>query len=212
MKTKLYHNGCSAVAGLCAAVMLVVVAGCQRDVRLADSKLRDVEVKTVQQYGLTLDKEASPKQVAFVLLHAMYQDFRAKDASARSKALDVQFEVCAADEIVAAARSNLKRKEVIYNLVYRWTPTVSYYIDSFPTTWDETEKHLTQSRIKPAKFSASGANMCEVVLPVEGAGKSNAVVSMLLIQDKGYWRVFQVGCIPGKLRSTKVAANKISKG
>lgn len=179
-----------------AIAMLLAASGCQRDVRLAGRKLRDVEVKTVEYYGITLDQQASPKDVAYVLLRAMREDFQAKDTAARDAALDIQFDICAADEIVSAARSSLTRREVLYRLVHRWTPTIAYYLDSFPTTREQTNSRLEQTRIRPAKFSSAEANMCEVLLRVTGPQDAHAVVTITLLQDHNLWRVFQVGCVP----------------
>ena len=94
------HSKANAVVlPVLAAALLVGSTACRRDVRLADKKLRNPTVKAVSAYGMTLDEQASPQQVAFATLRAIRDDFLAPDREAREKALDIQFELCAANKI-----------------------------------------------------------------------------------------------------------------
>lgn len=188
-------------AGIAAVLTMIAVSGCSRDVRLAGQKLRDVQVGTVTHYGLTLDENASPKKVAFVLLRAMREDFEASSDAEREAALDVQFDVAAANELQKFNTTGLTREEALFNFVYHWTPTVSHYAEQFPTEWDKAESRFLQVTPK-ADPEKHGPDESQVLLEVNDPGgdpNGGAVLVVSLVKDKGYWRVLRVGFTP-KLR------------
>jgi len=187
--------------GIVAAFAMIAVSGCSRDVRLADQKLRDVQVGTVTHYGITLDQDASPKQVAFVLLRAMREDFEATSEAEREAALDVLFDVAAANELQKFNTTGLTREEALFNFVYHWTPAVSHYTEQFPTEWERAESRFLQviPKADPDKRSPEES---QVLLEVDDPGgdpNGGAVLVVSLVKDKGYWRVLRVGFAP-KLR------------
>lgn len=193
------------VVGMGLACGLVVVSGCNRDVRLAGRKLRNVTVRDVSHYGVTLEKAASPRQVAFVALRAVREDFLAANDAEREAALDKQFDVCAADVINARNLTGMNRSEFIHNVVYRWTPTVSHYVHEFETSWERAEERLVVRDKGPAKEPVEEAVKCEVAMRVSdpnGNPKAGVVLLVWLARDNGYWRVVHMGFDPTR-RSIK---------
>ena len=91
-------------AGLFGA-LLVLAGACDRDARLAGRNLRNVTVRSVTHYDTTLDKNASPKQVTYVLLRAIRDDFKARTREEREAALDKQFDVSAGGVLTGARAS-----------------------------------------------------------------------------------------------------------
>lgn len=193
---------------LAAAIVGGACSGCERDVRLAGRNIHEVTVRTVTHYGVTLDQDASPKQVAYVLLRAIRDDFLAVDKTARDAAIDKQLDVCAADEIYAMHPRNLDRAQTLYKVVHRWTPTVAHYVQDLETEWDQAESRLMLLGPQAREGSASGAEECQIIMEVaDPSGDSNANVLLVvrLVQDSGYWRVFRVGFTPLK-RSLKASS------
>src|SRR3972149_10392414 len=92
-----------------AASGLAVWCGCGGDARLAGQRIRSVTVRSVAHYGVTLDQQASPEQVAYVLLRAVRDDVVAKSREERDTALDKQFDLCAATVIQNKNRTSLPR-------------------------------------------------------------------------------------------------------
>lgn len=181
---------------------VVLIPACSRDVRLAGKKIPTVVVGPVTEYGQTLDENATPEQVAFVVLQAIREDFLAKDEAARRKALGKEFAVCAADVLEARKHQSMSRDEFIYNVVYRWTPTVSHYVQDFPTDWASATSRLVRrnvTRINPKTTGQPSDHECEVAMEVASPdGDPNAQVVLLvwLAKDKGLWRVTHVGFDP----------------
>ncbi len=182
---------------ICAAVL--VGAGCSRDVRLAGKNVPTVAVAAVSHYGLALDKDASPEQVAFVALRAIRDDFFAEDDDARQKALDVEFSVSAAGVMQSRNRTSLTRDEFVYSIVHRWTPTVSHYAGDFELDWESAQPRLHRREVthlgKPPE-DANAVEECEVAMVVKSPnGNPNSSVVMLvwLAKDEGLWRVTHLG-------------------
>ncbi len=197
------------VVGMGLAGALVVVLGCNRDVRLAGRKVRSVTAHDVSHYGVTLDKAASPRQVTFVALRAVREDFLAANDTEREAALDKQFDVCAADVINARNLTGLGRNEFIHNVVYRWTPTVSHYVHEFETSWERAEERLVVRKKGSAKEPVDEATECEVAMRVSdpnGDARADVVLLVWLARDGGYWRVVHMGFDPTRRSIRRVTS------
>lgn len=172
--------------------------GCDRNPRLADTDIRSVTVRPVTHYGITLDDTATPEQTTFVLLKAMREDFHASNDAQRKAALDVLFDVAAADAIVARTLTSLNRDEVIHQIVNRWTPTVSHYVDDFDTEWEPVLDRFV--RVGPKLVGNAGFDVheCQILMEVgDGGGdlRDQVLLAVSLIQEQGLWRVQQVGFV-----------------
>jgi len=183
---------------LVALLGLCLPFGCREDVRLAGKHIRKASVRTVTHYGVTLDQEASPKDVAYVLLRAIRDDFLAKDHAQREAALDVQFDICAANEIQRRNRRSLSRDEFIHTVVSQWTPTVSHYACSF-----ETDRGTARACfvVRAPESEASVPQECEVLMEVvdpDGNASAGAVMVIYMVKDGGYWRVTHLGFKPAR--------------
>jgi hypothetical protein len=199
MEAERYNGVRIALLALLTGVVGLALPGCERDARLAGRNIpENVQVHTVTHYGQTLDENASPEQVAFVLLRAVADDFEAKTPEAREKALAVQFDICAAGALAKSKSPSRLLDEHIYNVVYHWTPTISHYIPDFPKDWASAQSRLVR---RDAAESAAGEE-CEVRLQVDdpdtirdGKPDPNAsvVIVIWMVKDGGYWRVTHPG-------------------
>jgi len=184
------------VAALAAVVACGWPCGCSRDVRLDKRELREVSVRTVTHYGLTLDQAADPESVAFVALSAIREDFEAGgDKVKREAALDKQFDVCAAEHIASQNHSSRSRAEFLLSVVRLWTPTVAHYVGDFPKTMEEARSRLVLRKLKTAEGSIEQADVLMEVDDLATGRDPNArvVLAVYLLKDGGYWRVTHVG-------------------
>ena len=185
-----------AVLLLIAGAWAAGLTGCSRDVRLANKNIRSVTVRPVTHFGISLDEAATPREVAYVALRAIREDFLAATPEAREAALGKQFDVAAANVIQTKNRTHLKRDEYVHNVVYRWTPTVSNYVNSFDTEWENANRRLLRRVQKPDQGGGNELEECEVLLEVDDpSGDPNArvVIIVWLAKDSGYWRVVHLG-------------------
>ncbi len=181
----------AAVAG-CLTAVLVMTGACDRDARLAGRNLRDVSVGTVTHYGATLDKSATPQQVTYVLLRAIRDDFKSKTREEREAALDKLFDVSAAGYLTRGKANEIDRRETVFRIVNRWTPTVAHYVDDIETDWEKAHVRLREFGLEPVKNRNDGTQQCKVITQLaDPSGDPNAAVllNIQLIQDSGYWRV-----------------------
>lgn len=176
------------------------LSSCDRDVRLAGKNVRHVEVKAVSHYGIDLNKEATPEQVAFVALRAIRDDYFATTTKAREAAMDVQFDVAAANVIASRNKTSFSRDDYLHHVVSRWTPSVDHYASDF-----EEDFAAATSKFKNRGMNRStGGDTMEVELAMEltdrQAGPSAHVVMVVyLAQDSGFWRVLHFGFEPKRV-------------
>ncbi len=184
---------------LAAGLLPTTWGGCSRDVRLAGRDVRSVTVGPVDYYGMKLDETATPEQVTYVLLRAIRDDFLASDPEQREAGLDVQFDICAANVIRGKNRKGMSPDEFVYNVVYRWTPTVSHYVDNFETDWESAKARFVRGGPEPANRPDANPNECKVLMELDDpSGEPDARVVMVvwLARDSGFWRVLHLGFDP----------------
>lgn len=180
-----------------AAGALAVWCGCGGDARLAGHKIRSATVRSVTHYGVTLDQQAAPEQVAFVLLRAIRDDVAAKSKEDREAALDKQFDLCAANVLQKRNRTSMPRDELIHSVVYHWAPTVSHYVGDFETDWGKAAPRFIRG--KAAKDSKASPEETEVYMELadpSGDPKARVVMVIWMVQDGGFWRVTHLGFDP----------------
>ena len=182
---------------IAAALMIATPLGCSRDVRLAGKNVRkNVAVKPVTLYGQTLDETASPKQVAYAVLMAIREDFLAANEIEREAALDKQFDLCAPTIIAQKYRFGQTRDESVYQVVHRWTPTVSHYVGDFSTDWETADKRLVALSNKNADGGEGVTLETQLVMEVnDPSGDPNArvVLAVYLAQEQKLWRATHLG-------------------
>jgi len=184
------------VVGLTATVAgaSAVWCGCGGDARLAGHKIRKATVRSVTHYGVTLDQQATPEQVAFVVLRAIRDDVSAKTKEDREAALDKQFDLCAANDLQKRNRTSMPGDEFVHSVVYHWAPTVSHYVVDFETDWEKASVRLV--RTKPNTDLKASPQECEVYMELadpSGDPKARVVMVIWMVQDGGFWRVTHLG-------------------
>jgi hypothetical protein len=190
-----------AAIGLTATAIgaLAVWCGCGGDARLAGHKIRSATVRSVTHYGVTLDQQATPEQVAFVVLRAIRDDVSAKTKEEREAALDKQFDLCAANVLQKKNRTSMPRDEFIHSVVYHWAPTVSHYVGDFETEWGKAAARLVRAKSNTdLKANADETEVYMELADPNGDPKARVVMVIWMVQDEGFWRVTHVGFDPTK--------------
>jgi hypothetical protein len=184
------------------------LSGC-KDPSLADQEIPPVSIGPVETpYGLTLDENASPKDVAYVFLRAARDDYRAAQASKieeQKAALYLQIALAAADDISGEIDRLYDRKsmpvqrsrdEAVYKLAISWTPTVAHYVDNFT---DDRAAMQARMIVQPnlSRSSSNKPRSTDVLFRVS-RDESNAMIRISLIEQTGsdqkrYWRIAEVG-------------------
>ncbi|HUU83702.1 MAG TPA: hypothetical protein VM243_09380 [Phycisphaerae bacterium] len=189
---------------LLGAAALGQTIGCREDARLSGKAVPHVEVRTVEDQGVTLDPEASPKEVAYVLLRAIGDDIWAgSDLAARQRAVERQLAVCDPDYMYEryleffGDRAVSERDEWVSMTVNKWAPTLAYYAEGF-----DFDLPTAQSLMQEGSGGRSENWPDQTVyvdLPVaapEGISGADVVVRVRLHRhggEQGHWRVFSVG-------------------
>ena len=193
------------------ALGAAIWCGCGRDAHLAGENLRHATVKAVTYYGVTLDQNATPEQVAFVALRAIRDDFLAKTKAEREAALDKQFDVCAADAIESRNRLALSRDEFVHYVVSEWTPVVSHYVADFETGRDKAVTRMVNRGVtKSAGDEMPGCELAMEVADPGGDPSARVVMLIWLAKDNGYWRVLHFGFDPKRTLAVKDSSAAMS--
>ncbi len=180
--------------------LLFVGTSCSKDVRLAGHYIpENVQAQTVTHFGQVLDESASPKQVAFVLLRALKEDFLAGSPSDRAEALKVQFGVCAPDAIVSKLPSVLTRDELLYRVVHIWSPTIGQYVGDIDSSFETMKARLIQRGLRQKAGADEGVKECKILVKLDDpSGDPNAavVLALAMIQENKHWRVERLAFAP----------------
>lgn len=135
--------------------LLAASNGCGKE----DPPPPPMETGPITAHGVTLDENATPQEVTFVLLRTLADDMaaaRAGDREGQRKALEDTFALAAHDEIErrllkafnegkAVSRESLgaNKAEDLMNVIKLWTPIVGYYVESFDTELDHALKGMS---------------------------------------------------------------------
>ena len=195
------------ITGTAISTVIVLIAlgcGCGSEMGTVDAD-REIRVHAVSHYGVDLNEQASPGDVAYVLLRAIREDFLAKSAKVRRTALDIQRDVCAADVLAQLNATGLSRDRWINQTVPRWTPTAAHYVRSFPMTLEDARQRVATFPWQKGA-TASELDLYEAAVEADDpSGNPNArvVVRVKLIRNSGFWRVVGVGFDPDRRRLTQ---------
>lgn len=183
------------------ALGFLLVCACDKgDARLADERLRDPKTQAVTQYDVELDESATPVQVAYVLLRAIRDDMNAETREQREAALDVQFDLSAAEYLKSLNRTSLDDLEFLFGMVNRWAPTLGHYAQQFDTDWKSAESSLVlQGPVEEVSSDATRSKAIVLREVADPAGDPNAgaVLAVWMIKERGFWRVTHVGFLSG---------------
>ncbi len=130
---------------------LWLVSGCEQP-----REIPPMTVETVTAYGKTLDADATPEQVAFVLLRSLRDDVeaaQAQDRDAQREAFKTTFALAAYSTINRRAieaqpvPSNAPengglRRERIHEVVNHWAPIVAYYVQSIEKDFESATERM----------------------------------------------------------------------
>jgi|GEM_PF-861915 len=191
----------------------------------AEADIPKAQVKTVEAYGVTLGPDASPQQVAWVLLRSIADDYaaaRAKDVDAQRKAQALTVAVAAPNKIeerLVGVANQLNpglnkqslgedRDRRIFKTVHYWAPIVGHYVASFADMDLQTFVRESWATVTPDGQTA------HVYLPVAhdpaqtDPGKTEtATISIELSREKAeaggpeYWRVSRVQFLGRRFRA-----------
>ncbi len=195
--------------GLAALVVVpLTFAGCSQPVEIPPT-----DVKVVEAYGLTLDEQATPEQVVYVLLRSIREDVeaaQAKDRPAQRKAFRVTFSLGAFDEIerrLAAGMDQKARERLaqlrdkrIYDVINHWAPIVSHYVRSFEI---EQKAAIARMRVEKTVLESKPAaivlyDAAHDPTATEPADRQPATIEVTLVQQTAsggsseFWRVARV--------------------
>ena len=170
-------------------------------------------VTTVTAYGQTLDADATPQQVAFVLMRSLRDDVeaaQAHDRKAQREAFRTTFALAACsmiDERLAEtyarpvadsdASEPIVMKERVYEIVNHWAPIVAYYVGSFPRDFEQAADRMRVVKIGPDDGTAM------VLYPVQhdpdqAAHGEPVLLEIELVKESAtdgpqrFWRVARV--------------------
>lgn len=204
------RTGAVAMIGL--AALAAVFSGCNQ----TEPEVPEARVRTVEAYGVTLDADASPQQVAYVLFKSIADDYaaaRVKDFDAQRKAQELTFALAAPSKIEerlleSANQINPSRKKEslgpdrdkkLFKTVHYWAPIVGHYVASFADIDLETLVRESWVTITPDGRTA------HVYYPVvHDPGEADpdkaetATISIEMVPEQAqaggpeYWRVARV--------------------
>jgi len=180
-----------------AALGLLTLTSCGRDARLADDKVREVPVSAVSAYGRTLDQDATPREVVYVLLKAVVDDYDAGyDTKKREEAFDIELATSAPQTIKQRYRrrqpTETELTEYLYKVVRHWAPVLGYYVDDFRVDYETLSDRMT---VQPDRRNPEESVVYLNVSPPDSEKDPNAgaVARFHMTREAGYWRISWVG-------------------
>lgn len=189
------------LTGLFVISVTIVLSGCT-----AEDQIPVAKTEVVSAYKLTLDENAGPKQVAYVLLRSLADDVKAAQSfkhAEQKEALHRTFALAAHSEMERRLLVILKtvkkdaslgdeRDKKLYDIVDKWAPIVAHYVNSFDTELDAALAKMKSRDIADGK-------RVHVYYPVAheaAAAEPEQVLDIELTQepagDVSYWRVARI--------------------
>ncbi len=166
-------------AMLCMCVALL--AGCEAE------REQDVVGGPISAHGLTLGRDATPEQVAYVLLMAIRDDVLAvrNDPDVReTEGFKLQRRLAGP----AAPPEVLKKRT---EAVRRWAPTLAYYVDGF----ELDPIRAMESMYREGQPGGPKATVLyDMICPTDSGARATAKID--LIKENNYWRVLRIGYSP----------------
>ncbi len=174
----------------------------------SEEEIPRAAVKPVTAYGITLDENATPKQVAFVLLRSIADDLhaaQAHDTKGQKEALRLTYSLAAystiarrigesPEEEADPAQAKIRDKR-LYIFVKDWTPIVGYYVPSFDTDFKAAAQRM-QIRSQTGSTVHILYEACHNPAETDPAKRQTATIEIELTKEPAgavsYWRVAKV--------------------
>ena len=164
----------------------------------------------VTSHGMTLDENATPEQVVWVLLSAIREDVRTKVNSPEWKDLmKLQCRLANVELLRSRADTSergrhLDRDGLFFGIVRGWAPALNYYAESFDDEFEAAKAKMTsQSKIDPRlpeKYHPTQVvNYVLQAAEFDGPVRRRRGVNIQFALSKtqnGYWRVYAVSLGP----------------
>ncbi len=164
----------------------------------------------VTSHGMTLDENATPEQVVWVLLSAIREDVRTKVNTQDWKDLmKLQCQLANVELLRSRAGTagrgrNLDSDGLFFSIVRGWAPALNWYAESFDDEFEAARARMTSKPINdprlPEKYYP--IQVVNYVLPaaeLDGPVCQNGGVNIQFALSKtqnGYWRVYAVSLGP----------------
>ncbi|UCD29850.1 MAG: hypothetical protein JSV03_05055 [Planctomycetota bacterium] len=199
------------------ALLITLLAGCTD----TDKDIPKTELKTVSAYNLTLDENATPKQVAYVLLRSLADDVTAAQNHEHEKqkeAFNLTFSLAAYAQVEKQivetenrTRINKitslgdKRDKKIFKFVKYWAPIVGHYIKSFDTDMESAEKNMQVELSQDGGTAHVYRKVAHDPAETDPEKQQTATLDITMVKEKTgvreYWRVALIGYRPKKANS-----------
>lgn len=186
----------SKLFGVTLTLGIVFLTGCSPKEGASPGKFRTVTVQPVTHFGQVLDEDTGPQEVVYALLRAIRDDALATSKAQREAAIDIQFDLAAANIIQARNVTGLSADEYVDRVVRHWTPTVAFYADDLESDWDKARPRLQKTTLRKSDLGSGPVADCEVLMELaDPGGDPNAQVLLFvwMAKDHDLWRVIHLG-------------------
>ncbi len=191
--------------GKCIALGLLLAAGCRSDAPSPAREFLPPGNEVVVAYDLTLDAQATPEQVAWVLLQALREDLRHPVGSSPWREV-MALECRLADvellraQLTGARLTAEEREHFIYDLVKNWAAKVHYYAPGLEGEFAAARRRMTVAQAVDLKLPAGHQQVCQVAYtagrdPADPPAAAVVVIKMSR-SPADLWRVYQVHIQP----------------
>ena len=164
----------------------------------------------VTSHGMTLDENATPEQVVWVLLSAIREDVRTKVNSPEWKDLmKLQCRLANVELLRSRADTSergrhLDRDGLFFGIVRGWAPALNYYAESFDDEFEAAKAKMTSKPINDPRLSEKYhpiqvVNYVLQAAEFDGPVRRRRGVNIQFALSKtqnGYWRVYAVSLGP----------------
>ena len=173
------------------------ISGCKENARLADHEVRSRDVQTISAYGRVLDQAAPPKDVAYVFLKAVLEDYEAPDLDKREAAFDIQLGTLATQYIKQRVGGNGRTEQQtldnFYAVARRFAPVFGHYRETFREDYEALSARMYGGVVGSGDSVSNAVVYVNLDHPDPAQRPEGNVVGRIdLTQESGYWRIFSI--------------------
>jgi hypothetical protein len=199
----------------------------------ADQHHRDIPpaaVKPVNAYGLTLDENATPEQVAFVVLRSIADDVaaaQAHDHDSQREALrtthaliacgTVETRLLQAENLAPGGRKRKsfgdERNEKLFDFARQLAPIVSHYVKSFDTDFESARRKMRAPMPADPNLVRIFYEAAHDPAASDVRQRDPVIIELEMAREKvdgkTYWRLAKIGFAgrPSAATGTRTAAS-----